>query len=287
MDAKKYFILASITFYISADTPQQVVPPTAALIDNIEAVIFGQAGTEVVTKSDVMRPSLTGVQQSKGDIIFERLIYLDAQKFKMLMLDEDAIDKYLATVQRENNLTQDQMREIFIQAGYTPEEGREQFKRLFVVNQMLDFKIRSNLVVPRQQIEAYHKSHPLIEPESYQLQIGLVPYKDDRVKQKAALMQKSSKEKVEWNESFWIQRDDVAEEKSFIFSMKPGQVKIEEGPESFELLRLIEKKEAREVPLEERYAQIVDILRKPKYEELMNNYKTQLFDSVSILHLGD
>jgi hypothetical protein len=128
-------------------------------------VIFGQEGSQVITASDVARPSLAGVQQTLDDIIFERLVYMDAQKYKILS-DNDAVDRYLAIVQKENNLTHEQLRDIFSVSGYTYEEGREQFRVLQTVNSMLDFKIRSHVIVPKKQVEAYDgmtkRSEPII-----------------------------------------------------------------------------------------------------------------------------
>ena len=53
----------------------------------------------------------------------------------------------------------------------------------------------------------------------------------------------------------------------------------------FELLRLIEKAPEHNKTLDERYRDIVDILRRPKYEELMQKYRDQLMKQVSIIYL--
>ena len=143
------------------------VPDSAFVIDTIQAVVFA--------RSDVMRPSLAGVTQSLDDIIFERLVFLDAQKYKIVP-DEDAVDKYLAMVQKENNLTLDQLKDIFASAGYTYEEGRQQFRVMQTVNSMLGLKIHSQVLVPRAQVEEYYNTHPEIIEAEYHLQYGFMPY---------------------------------------------------------------------------------------------------------------
>ncbi len=273
-------------FCCSAIYSQEVhIPETAVLLDGIDAVVFSQHGTEVVTKSDIVRPSLSGEKRTRDDLIFERLVYLDAQKFKMLVPDEEAIDKYLANVQREQNLTEDDLKNIFTQAGYTYQEGRDQFKRMYTVSSMLEFKIRQNVIVPRSQVEAYFQQHPEYEKEAYQIQTGFLPYDErDRLEQKKDIFRKNSNQNIDWNKPFWIEREDIAEDKNFIFAMKPNDVKIDEKEDGFEFFKLVSKKDERLIPLEERYSQIADILKRPKHDELMEKYKQNLYDTISVLY---
>jgi parvulin-like peptidyl-prolyl isomerase len=266
------------------------VPDSALLIDTAQAVVFGQDGTQVITYTDVIRPGLAGVPRTLEDIIFERLVYLDAQKYKILA-DEDAVDKYLAMVQKENNLTLDQLKDVFASAGYSYEEGREQFKMLQTVNSMLDFKIRSHVIVPKQLVEKYYHEHPEVEPASYKIQIGFLPYEAGKeAVQKKALtyMAKTGKQikGIEWAEPFWVNKDEIADDKQFIFNLKVGRssMPIDLGS-GYQIYKLVEKKDERVVPLEERYKEIADILRRPIYQDLMDAYKKQLFDTNSIVYL--
>lgn len=266
------------------------VPESAMLIDTMQAVVFGQGGTQIITFSDVVRPSLSGTQRTLDDLIFERLVYLDAQKYKILA-DEDAVDKYLAMMQKENNLTLDQLKEVFAQAGYSYEEGREQFKMLQAVNAMIDFKIRSHVIVPRQLVEQYYQEHPLIEEATYKIQIGFLPSvsgKEETQKKALAYMAKTAKEvrNIQWSEPFWIKKSDVAEDKQFIFNLKVGHSSLPlERAGGFEVYRLVEKKDERIPSLEERYKEIMDILRQPIYQDLMDKYRKQLFETSSIMYL--
>ncbi len=266
------------------------VPESAQLIDTIQAVVFGQGGTQLITFSDVIRPSLSGAPRTLDDLIFERLVYLDAQKYKILS-DDDAVDKYLAMVQKENHLTLDQLKEVFASAGYSYEEGREQFKMLQTVNSMLDFKIRSQVIVPRQLVEQYYREHPVVDEAAYKIQVGLLPYvagKESAQKKALAYMAQTGKEvrNIQWGEPFWVKKDDVADDKKFIFTLKVGHSALSrERNDGFEIYRLVEKKEERVATLDERYKEIADTLRKPMYEELMEKYKKQLFDTSSVMYL--
>lgn len=261
----------------------ETVPDTAFVLDGIVAIVFSPYGTEVVTDLDTRRSSLTGEPLTLEKVIFERAAFLDAQKYHMV--DDDAVDRYLATVQRENNLTLDQLKQIFSEAGYSYEEGREQFKRLQTVNTMMEMKIRSNLIVPRAAVEEYYQAHPQIQQASYYIQRGFVPFssKTSRELQKQEILQYINTGKggknIQWDKLFWIDHDEVADDKAFIFTMQPDQisepVQLDDG---FEIFRLTERKEQRITPLEEQFKEIVEILRRPKFDELMEAYKKHLFD---------
>ena len=63
-----------------------------------------------------------------------------------------------------------------------------------------------------------------------------------------------------------------------------GFCRLEEFSGGFELLKMVTKKEKRLKPLDERYREIADILRRPKYEELLTQYKQSLWDASSIVY---
>lgn len=289
MMKKQYAILLSLfTLVAHAEPDERVVPDSAFLIDTIQAAIFGQGGTEILTRADVTRPSLAGMQQSLEDLIFERLVFLDAQKFKIAP-DEDAVDKYLAMVQKENNMSLDELKNVFASAGYTYEEGRQQFRVLQTVNSMLGLKIHSQVIVPRAQVQEYYEQNPEVQEAEYQLQYGFMPYAQKREAQEKALkhMAKTGREVkgIQWNDPFWAKQGEIADDKTFLFSMNVGETSAPlEKPSGYEIYRLIDKRDEYVPTLDERYHEIADILRRPVFEKLMENYKKNLFDSVSIVN---
>src|SRR5437667_2069146 len=134
------------------------------LIDTIKAVVFADDGTEIIIQSELDLPSLTGQMQSLDDLIFDCRVYLNAKKRK-ISPDEEAVDAYLRQIQRDNNLTDAALRDIFTASGYTFEEGRQKLQMMQTVNIMLDHEIRSNLIVSRKAAQAYYNEHPaIVEP---------------------------------------------------------------------------------------------------------------------------
>jgi len=288
--AMKKYVLYSLLFSGVACADEMAVPKSAFLIDSIQAVVFGQQEPQIVTYSDIVRPSLSGQQRGLDELVFERLVYSDAQKFK-IMTDEDAVDKYLAMIQKQNNLTLDQLKEIFSNAGYSYEEGREQFRLLQSVNAMLDFKIRTQVVVPRALVEQYYAENPRITEAKVTVQRGFIPYVEDKLeKQKEALayMAKTGKEvrNIQWGDAFELSESEVAADKAFLFELAQSAISpAQDSGIGFEVFRVIETTPRKEATLEERYKEIADTLRKPIYEELLEKYKKSLMDSASVLYL--
>jgi len=261
------------------------------LLDTIEAVVYVQNNAKIITKSDVDRPSLGGETRSLLDIIFEWLVFLNAKKQGILQ-DEDALESYLRAIQREHNLTDKELKDIFTAAGYTYEEGREQLLMMQTNKNMIEFKIRSNLIIPRKEVIAYYQAYPQMLEATYVLQRAFFPFSLSKIKeqQKKELIKFSTKNEstIEWSEPFPpIKQSDIAKEKKFIITMQPDDislpVKIFNG---FELFRLKEKIEGRLLTLDERYHEIVTILQQPKYEELLQDYKDRLFDNAAISYFN-
>lgn len=258
------------------------------VLDEIKTVLISGENTEIITKSDIERPGITGEIRELDDLILELIIYLDAQKHKIVP-DDQAIDEYLASLQRESNLTQAQLTQIFASAGYTFAEGRVLLRRIQAVNTMIDFKVRSNLIVPRKDVEAYYDEHPEYTEARYEIVRAELPIlknvKKEREKVEFAIKEKKSFDKiVTWSDSFWIKKSSIAEEKKGITELAVGEVLLA-GQEDgfFELFKLVGKEDMRLKSLDERYQDIAKLLQKPRFEELLKKYKESLFESITII----
>jgi parvulin-like peptidyl-prolyl isomerase len=276
----------------SGDDTAQLVQNDDQLfvIDSIKAVIYGQQRTDIVTLSDELRPSLDGRPQSLDDLVLAKLICQDAARFKMEP-DDEVVNKHLKAVQRENNLSLDDLKSIFKQAGYTYEEGRAQFKSITAVGTMIDFRIRSRLVVPEREIQAYYLEHPEIEEASYQIQIAQVRQPEGMdhdvfmAKIRELVDTGSGSIDVSWTEPFWIKKSDIAQDKTFLMSMEVGTIALgKQSAAGIEVFKLKNKKEEHVRTLEERYNEIAEILKRPKYNELFEAYKKELFINAAIVY---
>jgi len=269
---------------------KSVVPEDAVRVDGIKVIIITDEGTEVILQSDLDRPGLGGVNKPLDIMVFERLVFADAKRFKALP-DDNAIDKYISRVMRENNLTKEDLTRMFAEAGYSYDEGREELRRLQAVNVMLSQRVYSNVIVSRKEVTAYYNAHPERVDEQCLIARVVVPYATgSKEKQKKIIQQKLTHKKyvesLSWSQPFWISQGDVAQEKAFIFQVPVSHVsephELEEG---FELFRVIEKKDSYIRSLEECYHEIADLLARPKYDELLEKYRKNLTESASIVYL--
>ncbi len=286
----RIIVLILMFTIVRADESGALDTSNFILVDQIEAVVYGQEDVEIITKSDIDRPSLGGGFRTKDEIIFEREVLLDAKKHHIPQ-DEEAVDAYLVQIQREHNLSQEELENIFTASGYTLEEGREQLQMMQTVNTMIDVKIRSNLIVPRREIEEYYRNHPTVIEATYTLQRAFVPQskKMSAEQQHNVLVKYAQTGKgasgITWSDPFTINHADIAENKQFIYDMEPGQISTpQEVSGGFEMFKLVEKTPQTVKSLEESYREILEILRRPKYDELMEKYKAALMKNASVVY---
>lgn len=257
--------------------------PKLYLIDTIQAVVYSDEATDVITLSDISRTGLDGTQRHLEDLVYAFLMYRDAVKFKMVP-DEEMVDSYLKTLQRTHNLTLDQIKEMFANAGYTYEEGRQELAMLNTVNTVLDFKVRSRMIVPQKDIVAFYEANPIMEPASYQLEraVALKTAAESKDELKEKIMNNECD--LAWSEPFWIMKGDIAADKQFIMALKVDEIsEPQEIAGGFELFRLKQARPEHLVPLEDRVLEISNTLRRPRYEQMMDEYKQELMDGASIV----
>ncbi len=291
---RAFFILLISTTNIFSDQAQHLTTTPSMqpiVIDSIKSVVYGSEGTEIITESDLKRPGLAGNMRILDDLIFERAVYLDAKKMKMAG-DDDAVDKYLNAIARDNNLSLFDIENMFAEIGYSLAEGREQLQLMYAFNNVVDFKVRSNLIVPRKQINAYYEDNPVWKDARYYISYAsiVIPSGNnkksiEREIQRYIRTGKATGIKIMWSEPFWIEEEDIADDKKFITQMQKDDIK---GPidknNYFELYKIVDIEPRRLLTLEERYQDIVNILRRPLFEEKMSDYKAKLFNGLSIVY---
>lgn len=250
-------------------------------IDTIIAVIPNPEGNKVITQSELDRPAIDGTMRSKKDLIRNARLYNKAKEYGMIPSETD-IDDHLNTIKRENKMSHDDIVKLFDSAGYTFAEGREQLGEMSAISTLLNVKVHSRLLIPEREVRAYYDENPIyLEPE-YQIQRGLIPFDTnisrDEQREKIETMLQAGKKisNVEWLDPFWIDIADIAQDKMFITQMKPGEMRLTQEFDSFELLKLVNAHERRLKSFEERYGEIADILRRPRYERLFAEFEQQL-----------
>ena len=258
-------------------------------IDGIKAIIYGETETVIITESEVTRPGLDGQPKTLDDLILENLVFLDAKRMGA-MPDQEAMQRHWEAIKKQNNLSEDDMRAVAAQAGYTLPEAKLQLGRMTAINQMLELKVKSGLFVTKQEVEKYYYAHPEIEQAEYDIARAVVPFSvmpsREQLKNKLSGLAKSGSDDplLQWSSPFVLLHDEIAADKQFIYKMKPGEISQPfELSNGFEMFKLVSKIPERVVPLSERYDQIEHFLKTPKYKELMDAYKKELYDKATIV----
>lgn len=282
---KKIFVIAAIMLV-------STVVQSRYVVETIKAVIHGEDKDDVaiITQMDITRRGIGGEVQSLQDRIFSKLLWFEGKKYRILPTEED-IERHLKIVERENNISRKQLIEIFTTNGWTLEEGKEQFAEMYTANSVVQFKVSGGLFVSTKEVQTFYDENPEWIDAIYTLQRGLIPYNYTQTKKEQlqiineAIAHKKDIPGVQWSPAFTIKQDQIATDKKFLLDMKDGEISTPVDIfEGFEVFKVVQCSPRRLKTLDERYAQIADMLRRPKYQEILTNYKKQLYDNASIIY---
>lgn len=277
------YLCGIITFWCSAQ------PENWVFIDGIQAVVVASQGSTPIFSSQLTRARLDGNPNTLKDTINTILLENEAKKYRLLPSPEE-VEKQYAMIAQSSNKTVKELDEMVIMAGFTPAEARHEFAQISAINSLIGFKITANLVVPDADIVAYYNDHPEYESAAYQIEYALVPFsvtqtKEEQLQRLQEIIATNDKtNQLPWARPFWIDENDLEANKYFITQLPVGKIADPlQTYSGFELFRLKEKKVARLRTLEERYNQIIELLRKPKYTELMADFQNRLLEHAAII----
>ena len=249
------------------------------VIDEIRATVYHEDGARIIVSSDI-RPDLDGHQRTLRDAVLDELMLIEGERFHITVTEEDAED-YLAELQKANHMSRAAMERLMEDMGYTYKQGLEKLRRRQAVEQLIDFRIRSDkrFIVNREDVEKFEKEHPVFEQAVYTL--AQVVVNDD-----AALKKQYAAKELDvlnWEEPFDVHENDVAEDKKFIADAPLGTLVDREAVEGgIELTRLVARKPRRRVPVDELYDQVVNRIRMERFEELMKDFQKDVLAKSTI-----
>jgi len=285
------------------EAPKPVTPPTEKkltladiadknlyTIDRVEAVVYGPELSEAVMRSD-KEHTLDGKPRTLEEVLLDRLMVQDALKLRMPAEEKD-IDDYIAKFAKNMGATPDDIYKLFEEAGFSIEEGRRRFGEMRLMRQVQDYKVMSKVFVSEKEVKEYYELHPELKPATYTLEhafVAATPDKADKVRADIQAYIKQGKPiKINWRELPEVVEADLAEDKRFLTSLEPGEMTEPIAREGgFELYRMKSKKPEVVVSLQDRYREIANTLRQPKFEQLMTAYRKELFDNASIVYFPE
>jgi hypothetical protein len=245
------------------------------LLDQGVIVVSGPVANTMITHSDVFdKLNLDGTA-----IPLERLIKMEIIRQEVIAdkmpLDDTAADKYLANIQKVNNLSLDDLEELAGQCRRTFFELKQLLTLQYTYDFFLYHKFRAHLVPSDQDVIDYCEEHPDVEPGHCVIEVAFVEFTPDNKQQvsekiKGIVAGTISDSSIEWSDPIKVNITDIAEDKLFIKDMASGQIHLIEDKKVFELYRLVVKQDEHVVPVADRKAFVVDLLNRKMYEELLS-----------------
>lgn len=261
------------------------------LIDKISYVLYGDDETVVLTDSDLQRSTIDGRVLSPEEWLGMYSAYLDAQRFKIELNDED-VDKTLLGVQKEYSLTEDDLRAMFKAGGYTWEEARRQLGIMQIEKSRIDWELSSNTTdrISDEDVKIYCQNHPNYIQGKYTVQRAVVLFDPEqkKKKQRKALQEKISKnnlDSINWSTAYTLDEDDLSDSALTVFSkLCPGEVSpINEVFNGFEITRLVSKIDGQNQPWQERKSEVEAALKQQKFNEVLAEFYDKILEQTPIV----
>jgi peptidyl-prolyl cis-trans isomerase SurA len=217
-----YCIIFSLFFYVSG-YPIILNSTSAEIIDRIVAVV----NDDVITLTELnssLKPyaekirSLGYPQEKEQQLLFkvrkDILDHLIDQKIEdqeikrsKVEISEDQIDRTIEQIKQTNYLTDEQLRAELDKDGMTMEGYREKIKGQLLRTRLVNLKVKSKIVITKEDIKAYYEKHidEFSEKPKYHLRniILKVPlFTDTEKKLEIKTKMDDSLEKLKSGESF-------------------------------------------------------------------------------------
>lgn len=260
------------------------------LLDQGVVVVSGPIANTMITHTDVFNKLNTDgskiplPHQIKLEVIRQQVA---AEK---MPIDETAADKYLASIQKTNNLSLDDLENLAGECYRTFFELKQLLGLQYTYDFFLYHKFRAHLVPSDQDVEDYCHENPEIQSAHCAIQVAFVDFslsnKTEVLEKLTAIIAGTiSDTTIEWSDAIKVHITDIADDKLFIKDMNVGQIHLLEDKKSFELYKLVDKQDEQVTPVSERKASVVEYLNRKMYENLLKKYEEHMMDDFAIIDL--
>lgn len=254
-----------------------VVCAEEVLVNEIRAIVYHKGGSTPITNSDLK--SLDGKPVTLRDAILRELIMVHGQSFAQVT--DDDVERMLGELQKANGLDRAAMIHAFEAAGFTKEEGFLELKRQQFISQVLEVRVRSDkrLIIQKSDVEAYDREHPAFIESIYTLQQTCIPEEEPAGRSFSV----AEIDAMSWEKPFDVKESELPEDKLFIIDAIEGTiVGREHVAEGLELTRLVKKIPGVRIPLDDRYDEIMDILRRKRFTNVLLEFQQKMLRDASI-----
>jgi peptidyl-prolyl cis-trans isomerase SurA len=175
--AKARFALAfavAMTFAATCIARAEDVDKVVASVDGDpitmhDVRVFAESAGKTLPPGDVTTDP--NFREGLKGLIAQKLLTEEMKRYDD-RIDDDQIDKYIADVEQDRNITDAQLRQSLMQNGVSWDDFRKQAKMQLEKMTMLNEELREHVTIPPEQIQAYYDAHQdqfTIKQEKYKL----------------------------------------------------------------------------------------------------------------------
>lgn len=313
LTALPYFASAEITDRIVAEVNDDVI--TLSELNEYAKPFFQNIMTSA--PADVIESEVQKIRTEVLDrIINNLLIEQEAKKFGISVLESD-VDSAINSIIAENNVTPEQFIQELERMGSNEKSYRENIKGQMLKSRMVNFEVRSKLVITDEKIQDYYDTNyqkQTTASEGYHiLQIGFLWGEKNRAKSLAEARENAEmvNKLISAGEEFTIlakqysdlpSAEDGGDIGTFkkeemapymlgaIKDMQPGETSsIIETPLGFQILKLISANQdgiITQAPLDSVKSEITEIIYKLEmersYEKWMGDVRDKAYISINL-----
>lgn len=214
--------------------------------------------------------------------IAAKLYHQEAIRKDLLPKSVD-IEKRIASLKSAANIsdvTDDVFeREHLLKEGFTLKSYKREMARLLTEGQLIGTVQQERIFITSDEIKTYYAQNPLWKPVEYSLALA-------HVTAGSIDEARAQKDTANWSVVGWLKDDELAQKFKAVASVEIGSIiePIALDSESYQLVKLVDKKEAQLVPLEHRYTTIERELRKKKAQNFEKEYLEELKSGASIIY---
>jgi len=159
------FVLIPALSYAS----EKIIDRIVAEVDN-EIITFRQLEKEalpIVTRIKALgydaekeKSMIKDVKAKMLDnLIDEKIAEISAKKSNIVVNEKD-VDNFINMVRKEQNISMEQFSSALKQQGFSIADYKKRLKKQILKKRLIDYEVRSKIVITDDQVKAYYKSHP-------------------------------------------------------------------------------------------------------------------------------
>lgn len=273
------------------ETKNSVLTSDAIEHDKIAVTIYPPTDGNpiILTKKDINKLSINGTPQTREELIFKEMCFDFATNVMKTDITSDRAEKQIEEIMHHHNLSREHMKATFKQFGYTYKQALDELTKIGIVEQLLQYKIKSRVIVSDDDIAAYYKDHPEYQPAEYTIVIGFIS--QDAITDEQVDTWNTIKDlfdtngAIEWSDEVVFQDDEIAAGRSYIRTLpiqKLSPIEVVDG--GYEVVKVIKKQEKRLKTLEESSLAIALKLRQQMFDVQLAAYKEELLQEYEVIY---